>query len=152
MKSFLTKFAIGLLFVCAMATGMAQTYVVGDITEGTTQLYPASAVSNVGAYSSWIDVRKCDSVALQGSFTTAAAGTNISFNFVGSVDGTTVLTNDSAFSLIVPYNSVTVNTACTNWNKGGIGYIKLYSWGPNWDADATPTNVVIKYGYHLNRD
>ena len=38
----------------------------------------------------------------------------------------------------------------TNFNCTGIGYIRLASAGPNWDADSTYTNVFIKYSYKIS--
>ena len=149
MKNLFTSLLAVALLALAVNTQAQTTTVIGTYQDGVGFMAPAIAVSNVFAYSGTLDVRKTDYVSINTLVGFDAAGTNAVFNWVGSTDGVTYDTNNILFSAVCTYTAAGMNQTLTNHQTKGISYLKLFSVGPNDDADSDWTNVVIKYSYKI---
>jgi hypothetical protein len=162
------KKIIGLFFAVTIGLLLSQSavaqYVTGTYTHGGTNVWPALGSGTVGStvmvgsnvfpYSTTLDIRKAKTISFQVKGTWAAAGTNISLQFVESIDGINWDTNTTPrVNIICPYAAAGVTagwvTVSTNFDVGGTGYLRLWSVGPNYDADGTWTNHWIRYGYKI---
>ena len=138
-------------FIVGISTASAQ-YVNGTYTSGFTTYFPAGTdPTNVWNYSGNLDVRKAKTVALMVTIGRNAVGSNCVLNFVGSTDGVNWPTNDVTkfYSVIVPGAVVKYTTVTTNIDVGGLGYLRLYSVDPVFDADSYVTNAGIRYSYKI---
>jgi hypothetical protein len=143
-KNLLTMKRLILFGVALFATAsiaFAQQYTVTTLTLATNGV---PAASTDAGDSSAFTTTKYDNVAVQvqAKGANASSAGAVTFSFITSVDGTSyesVATRTLALAL----SGTSTITACTNWNLGAMGYIKLTS-VQNADSTYLITNIVVK--------
>lgn len=144
MKKFTTLIALLALAVPALA----QDYGVVTPSLGALTQITAGATSNLTVN---IDCRKQQNVAVKLSFCQPDEGvvyTNLVATFSKSIDGTTFATRDAdklTWTLALQAGGATnMVYATTNFNVGGIGYLRLESL-QNREETNYVTNIVFSY-------
>jgi hypothetical protein len=136
-----------LSFAAPAEAGQYDTFAgVASLFPGTTNdIVQANTLTNY-ATQPRIDVPRSEYVTLEASFklVSGSATTNIVFNFVRSLDGTTNETV-TAFTWGVPANGTTRVQVMTNILVGAVPYIFLK--GVTNGNDAALTNLQVRYGF-----